>query len=301
MYPVTTGEVLRHLRLPIGSIGSFGIALSPDQRRRLKDVLPVNDDFLDASVLTAFNKRGLSFPPGTLEDPQRAATATLHSWANPRCSGCCPRCLDEEPVWPTRWRMFWTAACRAHGTVLIDRCEACCDLLMSGGSRSAMRSRPTQCRCGLDIRRMEAQPATDLLLQAQVDLDDALEGRRVPLAGDELSAHAFFEVLEAVAYVMRLSGWGFDGDRWGPATEPKKLPAMSRLTRDTASALTQRVSEILIRAPESAEAGLRLLYGRARKSGLTSSTIRLRLMRSGLPLDEFGVAGRILTIPKRDL
>lgn len=66
----------------------------------------------------------------------------------------CPDCLKESAHLRASWEHGYAVACPAHGTRLVDRCEACGEML------STTRERIEQCQCGHDLRQHRTQPAT---------------------------------------------------------------------------------------------------------------------------------------------
>lgn len=66
----------------------------------------------------------------------------------------CPACLTEEVYLRHFWEHAYVTACPVHRTRLIDRCQACGDVL------SPHRERIEQCPCGYDLRALATVAST---------------------------------------------------------------------------------------------------------------------------------------------
>lgn len=66
----------------------------------------------------------------------------------------CPLCLQDSAHILGYWEHGYVVACVKHGVQLVDRCEACGELL------ATTRERIEQCACGHDLRTHTCTPAT---------------------------------------------------------------------------------------------------------------------------------------------
>lgn len=66
----------------------------------------------------------------------------------------CPKCLEESVHLHGYWEHGYAVACHKHGVELIDRCEACGELL------STTREKLELCQCGHDLRTHTCKSAT---------------------------------------------------------------------------------------------------------------------------------------------
>jgi hypothetical protein len=66
----------------------------------------------------------------------------------------CPRCLKQRPIWWAVWDLGLVATCPIHRCKLVNQCPVC--------KRRLAWQRPSvhKCRCGLDLRTVNAEAAT---------------------------------------------------------------------------------------------------------------------------------------------
>jgi hypothetical protein len=77
---------------------------------------------------------------------------------NYRYPRVCPGCLRNSSVWWAIWDLKLVSACPIHRCRLIDRCPAC-QRRLTWHRRSVH-----ECRCGLDLRKVKAEPAESSLV-----------------------------------------------------------------------------------------------------------------------------------------
>jgi hypothetical protein len=98
---------------------------------------------------------------------------------NTRRPRYCPLCLEEQPHWRSLWALVFYVACHRHGLALLDRCAGCAQSLK--WSRGDL----AHCRCGNDLRRQAAHPASAGAVAVSMSLAMAWrDGARCISAGD---------------------------------------------------------------------------------------------------------------------
>jgi hypothetical protein len=296
VYEVATRQVLEHLGLPtIGNRPSkhqrFGVALNPDERMTLVARLPVTDAFLALAVLTGYNNRGVNFNPGAMVDPSRTGPAVTYGWVLGTRSNACPRCLHDYGIWPTRWRLLWSAACSRHRLGLIDRCPDCTSPMMALRSRLDLVPGVTKCHCGCDLGRADTATASSAMFETQLVLDAAMEGQFVTLAGDRLDSHTFFAVFRTLADLIRATGYDLEGDRWAEP-QPLKDHRISEHSIAAVRAIVERTGRILTLTAQQGQASVDTLRRRAEQQSIQ---VVWRFKRYGLEPSRIGCIGKALS------
>lgn len=65
-------------------------------------------------MLTGYNNRGVNFNAGAIADPRPTRPAVTYGWVLGTGTNACPRCLQDNGIWPTPWPLLRTAACAPH-------------------------------------------------------------------------------------------------------------------------------------------------------------------------------------------
>lgn len=133
----------------------------------------------------------------------------------------CPTCLRADGVWRTSWRMPWTLACTQHQLRLNDMCPGCGGWPRSGTGGIAAQRRadesvriPHLChlplgdqigrgskQCGADLTESDGTPANGSELDLQFELNSALDGTSVTIAGTQLSGRDAMTAWQELALI----------------------------------------------------------------------------------------------------
>lgn len=96
------------------------------------------------------NSRGMSCM-GNIQAP-------VHQ-INPGRPRVCPHCLRERNYAKAVWEFTVYCVCPTHGTMLADQCPAC------DGRLSWRRAGVSRCKCGFDLRNLEAKQVPDEVIE----------------------------------------------------------------------------------------------------------------------------------------
>lgn len=117
----------------------------------------------------------------------------------------CPACLaeDPEPYLRRQWRYAWHTACLHHGTLLLDRCPACCapiapHLLVARAPCIALCS-----HCGIDLRTFQSGPSPAGALDFQAFADRTLRRGSGVVWSQAVPAPVWFDTARALASIVR--------------------------------------------------------------------------------------------------
>jgi len=259
--------------------------------------LPVTHAFLDLAVLTGYNHRGIDFNPEAATDPGRTGPAVTCGWVLATRSNACPRCLQQNGIWPTRWRLLWSAVCCHHKVGLIETCPKCVSPMMNLRNRLDIVPGVTSCHCGYNLGLVDATTASPTLLQTQLVLDAAMEGHSVELAGDELTSQAFFVVFRTLAELIRSTGYDLDGKSWA-APQPLRSRQISTLRLDSIREILERTGRIFALTAQDGQIAARELRRRAAPQSIQ---VAWRFTRNELEPSRIGRIGRILSTRASDL
>lgn len=209
----------------------YGLALSEDSRRRLVAATGLDPAVLDGMQLARYNGTALDLTGLDLSSAASLRSVIKREWFL-YGSRACPRCLVEEPVWPTWWRLGIAAVCPVHQVLLRDACPRCGIPLRRGyvrhprGLSKAVIAAPEVCgnhtgrgRCPQQMAEMPATPVDELLVAAQGEALRAADGRAVSIAGEPVEPDQWFHAVKYVAAMIRFSGSSvLEPRRAGPDT-----------------------------------------------------------------------------------
>jgi hypothetical protein len=233
-----------------------------------------------------------------MTDPRRTGPAVTHGWVLGTRSNACPLCLQENRIWPTRWRLLWCVGCTRHRVGLIDKCPNCASPMMSLRQRLRIVPGATVCHCGHELEQATATTPSPGLLNTQDVLNLAMDGRSVDLAGDLLDPAAFFVVFRTIAELIRATGYDLDGNSWSQRHPPSQQREISADDLKSIQTLLERAGTIFtISAPE-AQAPLDELRNRAAQQQIQ---VAWRFRKHRLEPSRIGRIGRILTNGTPDL
>ena len=144
---------------------------------------------------------------------------------NSQRSSLCPKCVQEsQGAWKLEWMMPWSFACLKHKTLLQQYCPKCHQLL---GPKNHYKKfakvqepfipKPGFCNylhqtnsseyikpCGYKFTQIQATCLKEwpALLESQTHLSLAMEGRSMPVAGDEVSSVEYLEVIKQLLTIV---------------------------------------------------------------------------------------------------
>ena len=133
-------------------------------------------------------------------------------WPPVHGTALCPRCLDDDGIWQLGWRHPWVTTCSAHRLWLIDHCPTCGRRFRS--HRTLLRAvdvAPDRCGnpggapgrgCQQPFGELDTMAAPAAVLFAQRRIDDALQGRPVPVLGDLMEPRDYLRELKSLAVLM---------------------------------------------------------------------------------------------------
>jgi hypothetical protein len=133
-------------------------------------------------------------------------------WPPVHGTALCPRCLDDDGIWQLGWRHPWVTTCSAHRLWLIDHCPTCGRRFRS--HRTLLRAvdvAPDRCGnpggapgrgCQQPFGELDTMAAPAAVLLAQRRIDDALQGRPVPVLGDLLDPGDYLRELKSLAVLL---------------------------------------------------------------------------------------------------
>lgn len=281
------GAVLRYLHLPVRNVLGCRAtcALDPDVAADLDDALELPRGSAEAMTLKGALPTLLpSLAAGT--DHMDVNRAAARDWFFVGGSRYCVLCLRETGIWQLRWQLHLNVACVRHGVLLTDHCPACHAFPRSAGTKRkaghatawelAIRE-PTTCYapgrrpearrglasepCGASLVGRAADPSSAAVSRYQRLVNDALDGRRVQIAGTSHDPYrALVAMRELVCLSTRLSTHKGDTSR-------------RRLWRTPPQSVTQVTTQI--EATEAAWAAAtpidagKVLRDLARKHGIT--------------------------------
>ena len=249
-------------------------------------------------MLTGYNNRGLNFTPTAMTDPSRTGPAVTHGWVLGTRSNACPLCLHENGIWPTRWRLLWCVTCTNHRVGLIDKCPNCASPMMALRPRLRLVPGATACHCGHELEASTATTPSSALLNTQLVLDCAIDGRSVDLAGDLLDPAAFFVVFRTIAELIRATGYDLHGNPWSPLPPTTQQREISAHDLTSIQAILERAGRIFsMTAPES-QAAVNELRNRGIQQKIQ---VAWRVRKHRLEPSRIGRIGRILTTGTPDL
>lgn len=133
-------------------------------------------------------------------------------WPPAHGTTLCPRCLHDDGIWQLSWRHPWVTTCSAHRLWLIDHCPTCGRRFRS--HRTLLRAvdvAPDRCGnpggapgrgCQQPFGELDTMAAPAAVFFAQRRIDDALQGRPVPVLGDLLDPGDYLRELKSLAVLL---------------------------------------------------------------------------------------------------
>jgi len=183
----------------------------------------------------------------------------------------CPHCLGEAAYIRADWELLLVTSCRSHGTLLVDRCDACL--------RPLTWSRPSlsRCRCGSDLRRQAGQPCLDQATSLWICKRLGLERRAIA------SSTAEHDVIASLSVdgLMR-TVWGM-----GVKTEAAGLIPTGHVRRPFPTA---ELNDLSMRGRTRLEA---LIAGTPLVSSALHAPVFLALARDGHTLSDRVLAAQV--------
>jgi hypothetical protein len=150
----------------------------------------------------------------------------------------------------------------------------------------------TACHCGHELKHAIATTPPSALLNMQLVLDDAMDGRPVDLAGDLLDPSAFFVVFRTIADLIRATGYDLEGNRWSESRPPSQTRQISAHDLTLIQAILERAGRLFTVSASESQAAVNELRNRAAQQQIQVSW---RIRRHRLEPSRIGRIGRILT------
>jgi len=231
------------------------LAPSPATITRLAALGRVDEQDVYAATLAAFDGTALdltSLDPANRHSYRQVAA---RGWTPAHGTQICPRCLAEDGVWRSAWRLLLVTACTRHQSLLVARCPSCrrpfrdqrhSHLRRVGAATvcgNPLGAGPTK-QCQHDLATIPTKSAGTDVLALQRRVDAALAGQAVPVLGQPVKAAGYLTDLRHLTTLLlhlagqlgapRVARWATDlrgetdarsgdrGPRWGlrPPEQP---------------------------------------------------------------------------------
>lgn len=208
---------------------NYGVSLQPEQVQNLAYATRLDPAVVTAALLTRYE--GLAFASSS--DGLNRRRAHKHGWAYFNGSHFCPACISENRgAWLLAWKLPWSYACTRHGTLLLDQCPRCggrpgagpngrpntpatpscipqpgiCSNTRAASVVAGKRRATKPCR--QTLASLIAQPLEpfERLMGTQRQLDDALAGHQVRVAGSTQTTREYFDDLRHLCLLILLGG-----------------------------------------------------------------------------------------------
>lgn len=145
----------------------------------------------------------------------------------------CPRCLGEAevPYLKQIWRLSFASACKAHRTLLIDRCPACTAPIQPLYTPTCVTSMTRCWNCNFDLRHAVTERITDLSAQNRL-LTVLSNGWGELGAYGSVPALSYFRILWIVYRLLATGRFALPLREWvGGPEPPSGIPRIKEVER----------------------------------------------------------------------
>lgn len=162
---------------------------------------------------------------------------------NRQVARCCPKCLEEQPIWQAPWEFLFHDACPRHGIWLVDQCSSCGAVLRWG------REHLLRCACGSDLRTETCRNSPESVQRLSATLATAILGTAESTDRHLPVLHGMG--VEEVQRLVRFLGSYFDP---GAGSRPLKRHRAGQMS--SSWPVSSLAAEILLNWPEAFYASL---------------------------------------------